>query len=148
MALLNDIEKDYLAAYKAGEKEKVAVLRMLKAAIKNKRVELGRDLTEDDAVLVVTKQAKQRQEAIEQYKNAGRDDLASKEAGELKILNSYLPEPLTTRELNEIIDQAVAATGAKGPKDMGPVMKNVMEKVKGRADGKVVSDLVRTRLSI
>ena len=90
---------------------------------------------------------KQRQDSIAQYEKGGRQDLADKEKAELEILKAYLPEELSQEEILEIIDQAIAATGASSPKEMGKVMREVMPKVKGRADGKVVNELVRKRLA-
>jgi uncharacterized protein YqeY len=147
MNLTDRIEKDYLAAYKARDEVRLSVLRMLKTAAKNRQVELLRPLTDDELVEVLTRQAKQRRESIEQFGRAGRDDLRSREERELSILIEYLPAPLTEDELLREVDQAIAGLGAASVKDMGRVVSAVLAKHKGRADGKRVSDLVRSRLS-
>ena len=147
MSLLSRIEKEYITAYKAKEEVTISVLRLLKTALKNRRVELKRDLEEDEVMDVVARQAKQRQESIDQFSAAGRDDLAAKEAEELVVLKGYLPEALTPEELEKAVDDAIAATGASDMKDMGRVMQAVLGAHKGRADGKAVSALVRSRLA-
>lgn len=147
MSLAVAIEKDFLAAYKAKDQLKVSVLRMLKAALKNRQVELLRELSDEDVLGVVAKQVKQRQESVEQFTSAGRTDLADKEAAEQAVLESYLPARLGEAELAALVAEAVAETNAAGMKDMGRVMQLLLAKVAGRADGKLVSQLVRARLS-
>lgn len=147
MSLARKIEQDFVAAYKAKEQLLVAVLRMLKTATKNRQVDLRRDLSDDEILDVVVKQVKQRQEAEEQFRAAGRDDLADKEAAEAAILRAYLPAQLSREELTALVDKIVAETGASGAKDMGRVMKVIMDGYKGRVDGKAVSELVKARLS-
>ncbi|MEF3695837.1 GatB/YqeY domain-containing protein [Desulfolutivibrio sp.] len=147
MNLTDRIEKDYLAAYKARDEVRVSVLRMLKSAAKNRQVELLRPLSDDELAEVLVKQAKQRRESIEQFGRAGRDDLRDKEERELSVLIEYLPSPLTEDELLREVDQAIAELGAQSVKDMGRVVSAVLAKHKGRADGKRVSDMARSRLS-
>lgn len=147
MTLLSRIEKDYITAYKAKEQVRVGVLRLLKTAAKNRQVELMRELTEEEVLELLTKQAKQRQESIEQYRSAGRDDLADTEAAELAVIKDYLPEQLSEEETAKAVDEAVAAVGASSMQDMGKVMQAVMAQYKGRVDGKALSALVRSRLS-
>jgi len=147
MNLTDRIEKDYLAAYKARDEVRVSVLRMLKAAAKNRQVELLRPLSDDELAEVLAKQAKQRRESIEQFGRAGRDDLRDREVRELSVLNEYLPTPLTEDELFREVDQAIAELGAQSVKDMGRVVSAVLAKHKGRADGKRVSDMARSRLT-
>lgn len=147
MNLSARIEKDYLAAYKARDEVRLSVLRMLKTAAKNRQVELLRPLTDDELVDVLSRQAKQRRESIEQYGRAGRDDLRLREERELSILIEYLPAPLTEDELLNAVDQAIAELGATSVKDMGRVVSTVLAKHKGRADGKRVSDAARARLA-
>lgn len=147
MSIQQKIEQDFVAAYKAKEELKVAVLRMLKTAIKNRRVELLRDLSDDEILDVIAKQVKQRQEAEEQFRAAGRADLADKEASEAVILRSYLPAQISREELTALVDKTVTDFGATGMKDMGRVMKAIMDGYKGRVDGKVLSELVKARLS-
>lgn len=147
MTLLSRIEKDYITAYKAKEQVRVGVLRLLKTAAKNRQVELMRELTEEEVLELLTKQAKQRQESIEQYRSAGRDDLADTEAAELAVIKDYLPEQLSEEETAKAVDEAVAAVGASSMQDMGKVMQAVMAQYKGRVDGKALSAHVRSRLS-
>jgi uncharacterized protein len=147
MGLLSQIESDFLLAYKARDAEKVAVLRMLKTAIKNKQVELLRTPEEEEVLELVSRAIKQRQESIEQFRGAGREDLASKEEREEAILLNYLPPQLTSDELRTVVNEVIAEIDAKGPKEMGRVMQIIMNRHKGRVDGKVVSTLVRSRLS-
>jgi uncharacterized protein len=147
MSLLSQIESDFIAAYKAKDSERVAVLRMLKTAIKLKQVELLRMPSDDEVLDLVSKAIKQRQESIEQFRGAGREELASKEEREQAILQEYQPPQLSRDELLSAIDETIAEIEAKGPKDMGRVMQAIMNRHKGRVDGKVVSTLVRTRLS-
>jgi uncharacterized protein YqeY len=125
-----------------------SVLRMLKSAIKYKEVEPGAKLLDDAGVFaVINTQIKQRREASEQYRAGNRVDLAEKEEKELVILQGYLPQQLSAAELEAEVKAAVDAAGAKGPKDMGAVMKVLMPKVQGRAEGKAVSDAVKAQLS-
>ena len=150
MTLNERIETDYISAYKAKEQLKLDVLRLLKTAAKNLLVELKRPGgTLDDAEMmdVLLRQAKQRQDSIEQYRSAGRDDLADREAAELRILQEYLPQPLSEAELTAVIDAAVSETGAQTMKDMGKVMNAVMAQYKGRVDGKALSAAVKARLA-
>lgn len=141
------INKDFIAAYKAKEEVKVAVLRLLKTAIKNASVEFGREPDDAEVLDIVLKQAKQRRESIEQYSKAGRDDLADRETAELAVLEGYLPQRLSDEELSAEIDALVAETGAEGMKDMGRVMKLLNERFKGRIDGRAASEAVKAKLS-
>lgn len=144
------IEKDYVAAYKAKEQLKLDVLRLLKTAAKNLLVELrrpGGSLTEEEMMTVLLRQAKQRQDSVEQYTTANRPDLAAREAAELTVLQEYLPQPLSEAELMDVVDKAIAATGAATPKDMGAVMNHIMADYKGRVDGKVLSATVKAKLA-
>ena len=140
------IEHEYITAYKAKEQVRLDVLRLLKTAAKNLQVELKRPLTDDELLAVIQKQAKQRQDSIEQFDAAGRQDLADKERTELAILKAYLPTPLSEAELDAAISAALGATGATGMADMGKVMAAIMETCKGRVDGKALSQAVRQRL--
>jgi hypothetical protein len=147
MSLSARIEKDYVAAFKAKKTDEVAVLRMLKAAVKNKQVELRRELTDTEILDVVAKQVKQRQESIDQFRAAGRIDLAEVEEREHLILRTYLPTALSPTELDEAVTTAIQALGASGMKDMGKVMSAILGEHAGRVDGKELSALVRARLS-
>lgn len=147
MALQARIETDFVTAYKAKETVRVAVLRMLKTAIKNRQVELLRPLDDGEILDVIAKQVKQRRESIEQFTSGNRPDLAEKEARELEMLVGYLPQALTEAELAAAIDAVVRELGATSLKDMGRVMQAVLEAHKGQVDGKKASELVRARLS-
>lgn len=150
MSLNETIEKDYIQAYKAKDSTRLGVLRLLKTAIKNQLVAECRphDKLADAEILdVIIKQAKQRQDSIDQYKAANRNDLAEKEAAELAILESYLPAKLSNEELARAIEDAITRSGAAGPRDMGKVMGIILGKFKGQVDGKEVSAAVRERLA-
>jgi uncharacterized protein YqeY len=147
MSLSEGIEKDYVAAFKAKRTDEVAVLRMLKAAVKNKQVELRRELADNEILDVVAKQVKQRQESIDQFRAAGRVDLAEIEERELLILRTYLPTALSLAELEEAVMTTIQALGASDMKDMGRVMNAILGEYAGRIDGKELSALVRARLS-
>ena len=147
MSLSERIEKDYVTAFKAKKTDEVAVLRMLKAAVKNKQVELRRELADNEILDVVAKQVKQRQESIDQFRAAGRTDLVEIEEREHLILRTYLPTALSSTELEEVVVSTIQALGASGMKDMGRVMNAIMGEHAGRVDGKELSALVRVKLS-
>ena len=147
MSLSARLEKDYLTAFKAKKTDEVAVLRMLKAAVKNKQVDLRRELTDSEILDVVAKQVKQRQESIDQFRAAGRIDLAEIEEREHLILRAYLPTALSVQELEEAVTMTIQNLGASGMKDMGKVMNAILGEHAGRVDGKELSALVRVKLS-
>lgn len=147
MSLQEKIEKDFLAAYKAKEEVRVAVLRMLKTAAKNRQVELLRPLTDEEMLEVIARQVKQRQESILSFRQAGRNEMADREEAEMAELKGYLPTQLTAEETAAAVDAAIAETGAASIKQMGMVMQAVMARHKGRIDGKAVGELVKARLS-
>ncbi|MGC9456294.1 MAG: GatB/YqeY domain-containing protein [Halothiobacillaceae bacterium] len=138
---------DMKTAMKAGEKGRLGVIRMLLAAIKQREVDERRELADADLIAVLDKQAKQRRESLEQYRKAGRDDLADTEAFELTVIESYLPQPLTAEELEALIQKAIDETGASAMADMGKVMNLVRDRAAGRADMSQVSAQVRQRLA-
>lgn len=141
------IEADVKSAMKAGDKVRVSTLRMVSSELKNERIARGEDLDEDAVIGVLAKARKQRLEAEEQYREGGRVDLAEKEAAEAAIIQEYLPEPIPDEELEQLIDAAIAETGATSPRDMGAVMGRVMPDVRGRVEGSEVSRRVKGRLS-
>ncbi|MBG0789542.1 MAG: GatB/YqeY domain-containing protein [Desulfovibrionaceae bacterium] len=148
MSLSKQIEKDYIEAYKAKATVKVAVLRHLKTAIKNRMIEEKADALSDDVVLeLIAKQVKQRKDSFDQYSKAGRDDLAKVEAEEMAELEAYLPSQLSDAELDAAIDAAIAEVGASSMADMGKVMQAVLGAHKGQVDGKKASGLVKSKLS-
>lgn len=138
---------DMKAAMKSGDKVAVETLRMIRSQIKNASIAKGKDLSEEDVIDVLSKEAKKRKESLELFKQGGREDLAEKEQQELNIITSYLPAALSEDEVLGIIDKAIAEVGAEGMQDMGKVMGKVMPEVKGRVDGKVVQELVKKKLS-
>ena len=141
------LAEDYRAALRSGDKLKVSVIRLLTALIKNREVEKRGPLTDAEVMQAISSSCKQRQDSIEQYRQGGRQDLADKETAELHILQSYLPQPFTAEEMEELVRAAIQEAQAASPKEMGKVMTLLMPKVTGRADGKVVSALVREMLS-
>ena len=148
MTFVEKVNHDISEAMRAKDQERLGPLRMLKAALMNKKVERGKDVTDSEAQQVVSTLVKQRKDSVEQFTNAGRQDLADKEKAEIAILETYLPPPVSREELEQAVDEAVRTTGASSPKDMGGVMKAVMAGLAGRnADGKLINELVRARLS-
>ncbi|NNE91271.1 MAG: GatB/YqeY domain-containing protein [Verrucomicrobiales bacterium] len=134
------------------EKNTVALgtIRMLKSSIKNAAIEKGganAELDDGEVIVVIRKEVKKRQDSIEQYESAGRDELAAKEKEEIEVLNQYLPQPLAEAEISKLVDEAIAEVGATSRKEMGQVMKMLNEKVAGRADGKTLSQAVMAKLS-
>lgn len=146
MSLRQDIHKDIAVAMKAGDKERLSTVRMLMSAIKYKEVDAHRELTDEETIAVISTLVKQRQDSIEQFTKGNRLDLVEKETKEVEVLRGYLPPQLTEAEVRDIIKKAVAETGATGQKDMGKLMKVVMPQVKGKADGKMVNDIVKEAL--
>lgn len=125
---------------------RVGTLRMAMAAFQNRRIELGRDLTDEDVIEVLSKQMKLRRESIEHFKAAGRDSMVQVEEEESAVIAEFLPQQLSDEELQALVAAAIAETGALGPGDMGKVMGRVTPQTKGRADGKAVAALVRAQL--
>jgi uncharacterized protein len=147
MALVEQIEKDLTAAMKAREELRLSVLRMAKSALKLKQVELNKPLDDAQAMAVLRTLVKQRHDSVEQFRKGGREDLATKEEQEIKILETYLPAGASAADIETAVAAAIAETGASGAKDMGRVMKAAMAKLAGKnADGKRVNEKVRTKL--
>ena len=132
---------------KSGNDVKVGVIRLVRGMIRKLEIDQKKDLTDDDIIGVLSNAAKQRREAIKAYTEGGRDDLVKEEEAELAIIETYLPEALSTDELEKIITEIIAETGAATMKDIGKVMPKVMQKVKGRANGSEVQAIVRSKLS-
>ena len=148
MSLFESLNEDVKKAMKAGEKEKVGIYRMLLSEVKKAAIDqMSREEISDELViLTLTKSVKSRKESVEQYRAAGRDDLASKEEMEIEIISTYLPNPLSEEEIAGLVAETIAEVQAEGKKDMGKVMKAVMPKVQGRADGKKVKQVVLEKL--
>jgi len=148
--LRDRIQDDMKAAMVARDEAKLSTIRMLKSAIQYFEIQkggAGYEATVEDIIDVVGKEIKKRREAVELYRQGGREDSAVKEEDEAKVLESYLPEQMSEDEVRALVKEAVAATGASTPQDMGKVMGALMPKVKGKADGTLVSNLVREALS-
>jgi len=147
MSLHDRLTEDLKLAMKSRDQLRMDVIRMIKAAVLNKEVELKKDLDDAEMSRVMTTLIKQRRESVEQYEKAQRTELAEKERKEITIIEAYLPKALSPQELEHLIDSVVVETGALSLKDMGTVMKAVMARLAGQAvDGKQVSDLVKAKL--
>ena len=146
--LKSRLQADLTTAMKARDELTTATLRMLLTAVTTEEVAgtAARELSDDEVLRVVGREAKKRREAAEAFDSAGRTELAARERAEGGVLDRYLPEQLSADELAELITNAIAEAGASGPRDMGAVMKIVVPQVAGRADGRLVSDEVRRRL--
>ncbi len=145
--LVERIDTEMKAAARAQEKQRLNTLRMLKSAMKYREIETGKALEDADVIGVVGTLIKQRRDSAAQYTAGGRPELAQNENDEIKILEAFLPRQLSDDELAALVQEAIAASGAKGPRDMGGVMKALMPKVQGKAEGKRVSDAVKAALA-
>ena len=147
MNLQGKVQEDIKVSMKAKDGTKVSVLRFLMAAIKNREIELKDSLDDEQVLQEIVSSAKKRRESIEAFRDAGREDLAVKEEAELAILEEYLPEQLSAEEVRKVVQEAILSVGASSPADMGKIMKEVMPKVRGKADGKMVNQIVQESLS-
>jgi uncharacterized protein YqeY len=147
MTLSERLEAAMRDAMRARDEMRTQTLRMAMAAAHNQKIAKGRDLTDEEVVDVLTKQVKQRRESIAMYRDAGRDDRAAGEEAEAAILAEFLPEQLSEAEITALAREAIAATGASGPGDLGRVMGALNPRTRGRADGRLVSDVVRRLLA-
>ncbi len=146
MSLKEQLRTDMADAMRTGDKEKRDTLRLLLAAVKQVEIDEQKELTDDDVVEVLNKQAKQRRESIADYGAAGREDLVHEEEAQLAIIETYLPTQLSRDQITELAGQVIADIGAESPKDMGQVMGRLMPQVKGIADGRLVNEVVRELL--
>lgn len=147
MSLKERIQDDMKSAMRARDKERLAVIRLILAAIKQREVDERITLTDTQVISVLERMLKQRRESITQYQTAGRDDLAAKEAFEVSVIQTYMPDALSDAEIDSIINSAIAATGAHSIRDMGKVMALIKDQVQGRADMAVISARIKARLS-
>ena len=148
MSLAQQLDQDLITAMKAKDADKLIVLRMVKAALTNYKIEKKREILEDSEILdVLQKQAKQRRESFESFDKAGRQDLAEKERKELTILQAYMPKELTDEEIKTLAQKAISESGAAVKADIGKVMKVLMPWVKGRSDGKKVNEILGSLLA-
>lgn len=147
MTLKTRIQEDIKAAMRAHERERLGALRLVTAAIKQKEVDERIDLGDEQVLAVLDKMVKQRRDSLQQYEDAGREDLAAKERFELDLIQTYLPEPLGEEELSSLIRSTIAEVGASSIRDMGSVMAALRGQVQGRADMKAVSQAVKAQLT-
>jgi uncharacterized protein YqeY len=140
--LTEQIRADLTGAMKAQDKERLSTLRMLQSAIKNEQINAGHPLSDDEALTVIRKAVKQRQDSIEQYTKGNRPELAEKERAEMEQLKAYLPPELTDEEIESGVREIIASTGAQSKKDMGKVMKEATARYRGRVDGRKIQELV------
>ena len=146
MSLKDRIQQDVKDAMRAREKERLATLRLITAAIKQREVDERIELDDEQVLLILDKMCKQRRESISQFEKAGRDDLIAQEVSELDLIQGYLPKQLDDNEIAALIDAAMADTGASSIKDMGKVMGQLKPKLQGRADMGAVSAMIKSRL--
>jgi uncharacterized protein len=148
MRLRDKISEDLMAAMKSKAAERLSVLRMMKAAIRNKEIDSRQELEDPQAVQILISLIKQRKDSIEQFAKGGRTDLVDKETAEIKVIEEYLPAAVNEEEIGNAVDSAISETGATSVKDMGKVMKTVMARFSGRpVDGGKISELVKAKLS-
>lgn len=146
MSLLTTLNDDMKAAMRAKEKDRLQVIRMLKASLQNEGIKVGRELTADEELTILAREMKQRKESFVEFSKAGRDDLVEKVQAEILVVEAYLPQQLSTDEIYQIVKEAITQTGATSAKEFGKVMGLVMPKVKGKADGNVVNQIVKELL--
>lgn len=146
MSVLAQLTEDMKTAMKAKDKETLSVIRMVKSALSNEQIKLGHDLTADDEMTVLSREMKQRVEELTSYQEANREDLAEGIQQQIAVLNKYMPKQLSESEVEEIVKATISEVGATSKADMGKVMGALMPKVKGKADGKLVSQKVQSLL--
>jgi uncharacterized protein YqeY len=147
MSLEERLVEEMKQAMKSNDKLRLSTIRMIRSTLKNKEIELRRKLEDEEVVKVIQAMVRKGEESVEQFQTGGRMDLVEKEKKEIEILKSFLPQPLSQEEMLKIIDQSIQETQASSPKDIGKVMKSVMPKIGGKADGKLINQLVKERLS-
>jgi uncharacterized protein YqeY len=147
MSLKEQIRSDMKDAMRAGEKDRLSVIRMLLAAIQTREIETREDLSDNEVMQIIEKLIKQRKDSAKQFADAGRDERAAQELSEGEQLQAYLPEQLSEAELTSMLDEILAATGASSMKDMGKVMAALREQAQGRADMGALSALVKSKLA-
>ncbi len=147
MELVDQLDSDLKEALKVRDEIRLTTLRLLKSALKNYQIELGHDLTMQEALSVLQKEAKKHQDSITQYEQANREDLAKEEEAELKVIEKYLPEQMDRSDVEKLVDKAIAETGANTMADMGKVIGKVTEEAKGAADKSLIAQIAKDRLS-
>ncbi|MFD1440624.1 GatB/YqeY domain-containing protein [Lacticaseibacillus hegangensis] len=146
MAVLDQLNEQMKTAMKAKDKATLSTVRMLKAALQNKQIEVGHDLSDAEEQAVLSTELKQRKESLTEFENAGREDLVTLLKAEIKIVEAYLPTQMDEAQVEKLVDETIKETGATGKADFGKVMKTLMPKVKGQADGALVNKLVKGKL--
>jgi len=147
MSLKTRLEEEMRSAMKAREEVRLSAIRMLRSAIKNKEIEIGHELSDDEVVRVVQTMCKQRKDSIEAFGKGGRQDLVDKESAEMKVLEAYLPAQMGRDEITVEARKVIEETGAQGPADKGKVMKELMPRLAGRAEGRDINDVVTALLT-
>lgn len=147
MSLKEQLTNDMKEAMKAHDKDRLAVIRMVRGAVRQQEIDGKKELGDEDVLAVISKEVKMRRDSIEEFRKGGREDLVEKTEAEIAVLMPYLPAQLSEEEIRGLVQAAVEQTGAASPKDMGKVMGVLMPKVKGRADGKTVNAIVRSMLT-
>ncbi len=147
MPIVETVRSELTAAMKAGDARRRDIMRLLLAALGNARIEAQHDLSDDEAVRVLQREAKQRRESIEEYRKGGRDDLVHVEQRELEVIDAFLPAPLSEQEASEMARSVIAEVGAGGPGDVGKVMGPLMRRIDGRFDGRRANELVQELLA-
>ena len=145
--LKDQLTQDMKSAMKQKEQVRLSTIRLVRAAMKNREIELGEELNDEEVIKVISTLVKQHKDSIEQFQKGGRDDLVEKEQAELGILESYLPQQLSEEDVKALVKEAIEAVSATSMKDIGKVMKYIMPKVQGRADGKMINQLVKEHLT-
>jgi uncharacterized protein YqeY len=147
MSLEERLSDEMKQAMKSSDKLRLSTIRMIRAAVKNKEIELRKKLEDEEILRVIQGMMRKGEESVEQFQSGGRADLVEKEKKEIEILKSFLPQPVSQEEILRIIDQSIEETQASSLKDIGKVMKSVMPKLGGKVDGKLINQLVKERLS-
>jgi uncharacterized protein YqeY len=147
MDLIDQLESDLGEAMKLRDEVRTTTLRLLKSALKNYQIELGHDLTMQEALSVLQKEAKKHQDSIKQYEEANREDLANEEKAELGVIEKYLPEQMNREDVEKTVDLAIAELNASGPSDMGKVIGLVRQKTEGKADGSMIAEIAKQKLA-
>ncbi len=148
MTLKKKMDQEMILAAKAKDKIRLSALRLLKSGLHNREIDLKRELNEAEFLQLLSAMVKQRKDSIEQFEKGGRTDLVEKEEAELKVIQEFMPTPMSEAELDAMIAEAIRETGAASLRDMGKVMATLMPKVTGKADGKMVGEKVKARLSV
>ncbi len=147
MSIQTELNSAMKEAMRNRQSERLGVIRMLRSAIKNAEIEAKKELEDDEIISLLATQVKQRRDAAQVYREGGREELAAKEEAEIVILQEFMPTPLTENEVREVVEQAVTELGATSMQDMGKVMKQVSAATRGRAEGRVISEMVKQRLA-